>query len=301
MGKASRSKQRLSTKEKIALQRAAERRAQMRTRISLVIGSVVAVVAVVVALIVIKTTSGGTSASTGSLPTGSALAKIVSNVTNVPAATLAAVGKGAGVTPPVPLSGQAALISNGKPEIMYLGAEYCPYCAAQRWPMAVALSRFGTFSNLGVTRSSTESTEPYPGTNTLTFYKSAYTSKYIVFSPVEQLDVNKNPLQKATAQQTALAAKYDVPPYVPASAANSIPFADFGNKYLISGASYSPQVLKGKTWAQISAALSDPSSPIAKAVDGAANEITAAICKLTDNQPANVCTAPSITTLSGKL
>ena len=301
MGKASRSKQRLSTKEKIALQRAAERRAQVRTRISLVIGSVVAVVAVVVALIVIKTTSSGTSASTGSLPQGTALSKIVSNVTNVPAAALATVGKGTGVTPPVPLAGQPALTSNGKPEIMYMGADYCPYCAAERWPLAVALSRFGTFANLGVTHSSTESTEPYPGTNTLTFYKSVYTSKYVVFSPVEQLDVNKKPLQTATAQQTALAAKYDVAPYVPASAANSIPFVDFGNKYLISGASYSPQVLKGKTWAQISAALSDPSSPIAKAIDGTANQITAAICKLTNNQPANVCTAPSITALSGKL
>ena len=88
---------------------------------------------------------------------------------------------------------------------------------------------------------------------------------------------------------------------MPAASQGAIPFIDFGNKYLISGASYSPQVLQGKTWAQISAALSDPSSPIAKAVDGTANYITAAICKLTNNQPANVCTAPSITALSGKL
>ncbi len=301
MGKASRSKQRLTTREKIAAQRAAERRTQQRTRLSLVIGSVVAVVAVVVALVVVKSMSNNTSAGVGALPTGTSLSTIVSNVTNVPAATLASVGQGTIQTPPAPLSGQPLLTRNGKPEVVYVGAEYCPYCAAERWAMAVALSRFGTFSNLNVTHSSTEAGEPFPGTNSLTFYKSSYTSSYIVFSPVEQLDVNKKPLQTATAQQNALVAKYDAPPYVSAQNQGAIPFVDFGNKYLVSGASFSPSILAGKSWAQISAALSNPSSPIAKAVDGTANVLTATICKLTNNQPANVCTAPSITALSGKV
>ena len=35
------------------------------------------------------------------------------------------------------------------PEILYMGAEYCPYCAAQRWSTIIALSRFGKFSGLG--------------------------------------------------------------------------------------------------------------------------------------------------------
>ncbi len=299
MGKASRSKQRLTTREKIAIQRAAERRTQVRNRVSLVIGSVVAVVAVVVALIVIKATSSSTSASASSLPKGTALSAIVSKVTNVPAATLAAVGKGTIQTPPAPLSGQPALTSGGKPEIVYIGAEYCPYCAAERWPMAVALSRFGTFSNLGVTHSDTA--DVYANTKTLTFYKSSYTSKYIVFTPVEQTDVNKKPLQTTTAQQNALVSKYDAPPYVSAASQGAIPFVDIGNKYLVSGASYSPQVLQGKTWAQISAALSDPSSPIAKAVLGTANVLTATICKVTNNQPANVCATAPVSALNGKV
>ena len=66
---------------------------------------------------------------------------------------------------------------------------------------------------------------------------------------------------------------------------------DFGNKYLIAGASYSPQVLAGLSWATIGADLSNPNSAVAKAVDGTANYITAAICKLTGNQPASACTA----------
>ena len=298
MGKASRSKQRLTTREKIANQRAAERRAQVRTRVSLVIGSVVAVIAIVVAFVLIKGVSNNSS-TTASLPTGTALSKIVSNATNVPAATLATIGKGTIQTAPTALTGQPALTKNGKPEIVYIGAEYCPYCAAERWPAVVALSRFGTFSNLGVTHSDTS--DVYPSTKTLTFHGSSYTSKYVAFSPVEQTDPNRKTLETPTAQEDALIAKYDSPPYVPSASQGAIPFIDFGNKYLISGASYSPQILQGKSWAQISAALSDPSSPIAKAVGGTANYMTAAICKLTNNQPANVCTAPSITALSGKV
>ena len=36
----------------------------------------------------------------------------------------------------------------GKPEVLFVGAEYCPFCAAERWPLIVALSRFGHFGAL---------------------------------------------------------------------------------------------------------------------------------------------------------
>jgi Domain of unknown function (DUF929) len=297
MGKASRSKQRLSAREKIAMQRAAERRSQVRTRVSLVIGSAVAVVAIVVAFVIIAQLNR--HKNTTAIPAGAAASSVISGVTNVPAPTLAAVGKGTIATRPAPLPGQPALTSAGKPEIVYIGAEYCPYCAAERWAMAVALSRFGTFSGLGLTHSDTA--DVYPNTKTLTFYKSSYTSNYLVFSPVEQTDPNKKPLQQTTPQQNALVAKYDAPPYVASSSQGAIPFIDYGNKYLVSGASFSPQVLAGKSWAQISSALANPKDPIAKAVDGTANVLTATMCKLTNNQPANVCTAPWIVALSGQV
>ena len=37
---------------------------------------------------------------------------------------------------------------NGKPAVTYLGAISCVYCGENRWAMALALSRFGSFSNL---------------------------------------------------------------------------------------------------------------------------------------------------------
>ena len=75
----------------------------------------------------------------------------------------------------------------------------------------------------------------------------------------------------------------------------SFPFVDLGGKYMISGASYDPTVLQGLTHAQIAAALSDPDSPVAKSVDGTANVITAALCRLTGNQPGSVCASPGVT------
>ena len=40
------------------------------------------------------------------------------------------------------------------PVVFFYGAEFAPYAAAERWPLILALSRFGTFSQLGLMQSS---------------------------------------------------------------------------------------------------------------------------------------------------
>jgi hypothetical protein len=250
-------------------------------------------VVVVVAFIIIKANQNSAKAGSGTSATGAALpARVIKDVTAVPAATLNAIGPGSTVSKAVTSISGSALTSAGKPEVLYIGAEYCPYCATERWSMVVALSRFGTFSGLRGIYSS--STDVDPSTPTLTFYKSTYTSKYLTFTPVETTTEDRNTtLQTPTAQQAKIWQKYD--------SAGNIPFIDFGNKYLINQVTYDPSVLKGKTWAQIAAALNDKSSAIAKGADGSANVMTATICKLTHNKPANVCTSPMITSLEGQL
>ena len=52
---------------------------------------------------------------------------------------------------------------------------------------------------------------------------------------------------------------------------------------------------------QVAAALSDPSNPIAQGAVGSANMITAAICKITNDQPAAVCNAAPVTALKSQL
>ena len=307
MGRASKAKRQGSTRQqRIAAQRAAARRTEIRNRILIASGSVVVVVAIVLAFVLVKVNSHGKSAtSSANGPTGTALATVVKDTTTVPASTLNSVGAGSGVTGlPKSISG-AALTSGGKPEMLYMGAEYCPFCAAERWGMVVALSRFGTFKNLSTTHSA--SGDEFPNTSTWTFYKSSYTSKYLTFSSVE-MQTNKlaadgqsyTTLQTPTAAQNALLNKYDAPPYVASSSKGAIPFIDIGNKYMISGSSFGPQILQGRTWSQIATALKNPSSPIAKAIDGTANYITAAICKTTGNEPAPACTT-AVKKLEAKL
>jgi Domain of unknown function (DUF929) len=298
MGKASRIKER-SAREKIAAQREAARRAESRRRLLITGGSVIAVLAVVVALIVVRSLHSSTPTPAAGSSTGTLLpASVANEVTRVPASTLDAVGKGSVpsmTSAPAKLLNGPPLTSNGKPEMLYIGAEFCPYCAAMRWSMAIALSRFGTLSPLrGIHSAATVpggGAEIYPNTATLTFYKTSYSSPYLSFVPVENERIDHSPLQATTAQQQALWAKYNP---------NSYPFIDVGNKYMFT-VNYNPQVLAGKSWSQIAAALKDPSSPIAKSVDGAANYITAAICKTSTNMPASVCNSRAVTSAAGGL
>ena len=296
MSKATRIRQQ-NAREKIAAQRAAERRAEQRRRMFITGGSVLAVIVIVVAFIFIRALNK--PSSTASENARTPLPASVSNaVSSVPASVLNTVGTGSVpqyVQQPFTPGSGPLLTSNGKPEMLYIGAEYCPYCAAMRWSMAVALSRFGTLSTPwhGIHSSSSD---VFPSTATLTFYKSGYNSTYLTFTPVENATVTKGPLQNPTAAQNAIWAKYE-----PNPANRGYPFIDIGNKFLIEGHIYDPGVLKGLTWSQIATAMQNPSSPVAQGVLGAANYMTAAICKTTNNKPASVCTSPAVTKVAGKL
>ena len=232
-------------------------------------------------------------------------AELVKTVTSIPESTWSKVGTGAVSALPKKLPGPPLLTADGKPRIVYLGAEFCPYCATERWAMVNALSRFGTFSNLNITTSAETaadgSPEVYPKTPTFSFYKSGYTSPYISFESVEEQDNSDNTLETPTAEQEGLSTKYDAPPYVDASDAGAIPFIDFANQYMIDGASYDPQLLQNKTHDEVAKAMTDSSSDIAKGALGAANVITATICETTGNKPANVCTNPAIQSIQSQL
>jgi hypothetical protein len=308
MGKASRTKQGGGRQERIAAQRAAQRRREVRNRVLMISGAAALIIVIVVVFVVIKVNSKPpSSAGVSNGPTGAALAPVIADTTGVPAATLEKVGAGSVTSPPGKVAG-TPLTSGGKPETLYIGAEYCPFCAFERWGMIVALSRFGSFSGLHTVHSS--SIDVLPNTPTWSFDKSSYTSKYLAFSAVEETTnvVDKSapggykPLQTPTAAQQALITKYDAPPYVSSQNANTIPFVYYGGAYLATGASVSTgsQLLDGKSWAAIASSLKNASSPIAQAVDGTANYMTAAICKLTGNQPAAVCT-PTVTALQAKM
>ena len=176
---------------------------------------VVAVLAVVAVLVVVKLTTGGSTVKSGQKTT-TAQSAVVKDVTTVPAAVLNTIGVGTVTTNPIVIKSDP-LTENGKPLVLYVGAEYCPYCATERWGVAVALSRFGTFANLGQTTSSPG--DVYPSTASLSFHGATYTSSTIAFTGKE-LESNQaangsyTKLDKLTAAEQKIFDTYDAPPYV---------------------------------------------------------------------------------------
>ena len=147
MGKAQRNRE-ANARQRIAIAQAAARRTEARRRMLVAGGSALAVVIIVVGLIVIRTVTSNTAKVN---TTASSNQTVLHQITSVPATVLDKVGAGptgsTAVAPLKPIS-SPSLSLEGKPEVLYIGAEYCPYCAAERWAMVQALSRFGTFSNL---------------------------------------------------------------------------------------------------------------------------------------------------------
>ena len=181
---------------------------------------------------------------------------------------------------------------HGKPEVLYVAAEYCPYCVAQNWPLIIALSRFGEFSGLSTSRS--PNFEDVPPIDGWTFYGSSYTSPYLAFAPVETYSnvlVNRKadsskpksyrPLQRLTAGEQAVFGKFD--------RLRSTPFFDFGGESTMIGSNIVPDPLVGLTWNQIAADLRRPATPAGDAILGAANVLTAELCTLTGDRPASTC------------
>jgi hypothetical protein len=225
-------------------------------------------------------------------------AGVTAQVTHVPAKVFDTVGvttTGVALTPPTTVTGQPPLQSGGKPEVLYVGAEFCPFCGAERWPLIVALSRFGHFSSLYDMQSSQSSV--FPGIQTFTFVGTGYTSRYLTFTGVELYSDVAGPngtftrIDRLTPAQAALVNRYDPTPGVPTGA---IPFVDIGNRMMASTSGFSPAVLVHLPQATIAGDLSQADQPVGQAVVASANYLTAGICSTTGQQPASVCTSPGV-------
>lgn len=178
--------------------------------------------------------------------------------------------------------GGTQFISNGKPVLVYVGAEFCPYCAVERWPLIMALERFGNFTSLHYTTSADDEGD----FATFTFYNSSYTSNYIAFRAYEDEDRSQAPLQTVPANYSAVWSSYG----------NGFPFLDFENTYIIKESILPiPGIIGDKNWTAILNDISTSDS-VGLQIREAANLITDVICKITQGSPVAVCSAPPITT-----
>jgi hypothetical protein len=260
------------------------------------------VVIVIVVFLILGSSSPGSSGPYPLMP-----ASVVNEVTHVSPSVSSAVGA-AGLSNPfhaVPASTPQVTSSDGKPVVYYLGTDFCPYCAFERWSLVVALSRFGSFSGLHQTTSgNSEQISSLDGINSFSFYGSTYDSLYLSFLGVESADRAGNPLQTPTSAEADTAAQLT---------GGSVPLVDVGNRYYAPGApslagtqegqqyQYAPEIIHGMTWQQIADSLGNAQSAQAQTIIGNANWLTAAICKITGNAPSSVCTSSYIAPLITQL
>jgi hypothetical protein len=292
MGRESNKKRRANNaanaREKAAAARAEQLRAEQRQRAWKILSTVVVVLVVVGVIAIVALNHKGKSDPSGDRVAGNPV--VIKDVTSVSDATLTKVGAGNVSTQPAPVSNQPPLTSGGKPEMLYIGAEFCPYCAVERWSMAEALSKFGTLSGIGEVRSATDD----GNYASLDFSKVTYSSPYLTFVPVENEDRNSKILQQVTSAQNTLWKTLS-------GGSQGFPFIDFGNKLALAGnAPLDPSVLGTLDQEQIAAQLNDPTSTIAKTVSGGANDDIAAICNMTNNKPRSVCSNSLITGLEAQ-
>jgi hypothetical protein len=266
-------------------------------------GLVALVLIVVIVLVVVKLTGTSSNSSTAFV-SGPVPASIEQQVTKIPASVYDTVGVSSptvAVTPPHQIKGQKPLTFDGKPGVFYMGGEYCPFCAAERWAMAASFSRFGTLSGLQTMESS--SSDVYPSTQTFTFAQTHYTSPYIALRTRELYSNQENAagtgyviLQPLTKTDSKLVTTYDTSKYTGGTTtkSGSIPFIDIGNKFVVSGSSYSPAILQGLSRAQIAGDLSTANNPVTRSIIATSNYLSASICDTNGHAPASVCTSKGV-------
>ena len=260
------------------------RQSSLRRRRNITAGVAVGVVLAVVAVVVAVGLSSSSSKKTA--PRVALTAEQQARLTSVPLSTLVSASATTAASSLIPAYeiDQAAYSSGGKPAILYIGAEFCPICATERWAMVVALSQFGTFENLSQTRSAVRD----GNIATLSFYGSTYTSKYLTFTPVEVLtNIPKGntyqPLQSPTADQAQL--------WTGILGSESFPFIYVGGRYVLNTYQYPATVIQGKTFTQIAGDVGDNSTSDGASIDAAAAAFVKYICGITGQQPGATCRA----------
>ncbi len=283
--KKSASSQRFAERQAAKQQAAREaRRARSRAYGILAIALVVVIVAV---LVIVKVAGGGSGSAVdqASPPAGTPIpAATLTKLQSVPISTLAAAPTDGVVTTPQSVNDQP-LTADGKAEMLFIGAEFCPHCAAERWPLYIALSKFGTFSPQPGRIHSANADGDVP---TLTFYGTTYSSPYLTFTPVE-VYTNKPqgdgyaPLQTPTQAQLTL--------WEDTNGA-TFPFVDFGGKKVLPSAQYLFTPLENLPFSTVAAQVGDNSTAIGAAIDASAAQLISTICgSLSHDQPSTVCSA----------
>jgi len=216
-----------------------------------------------------------------------------SDMTSLIAAAAPPYGSGGSSLDSIIRNATGSITSNGKPIVLFIGEEGCPYCAEMRWSLVLALLRFGNFTNLAYMTSEFDGTD-FP---TFSFIGSTYTSKYVVLQSYEVEDRFANPLQTMPSNYTSIFSSLGV--------SGGVPFVDFGGHYYTPEAllplsipgytdyvDYLSALFGSSNWDQVISGI-NTGNTLGSVIKAGANVITATICKAITAAggvpPSNVC------------
>jgi hypothetical protein len=181
--------------------------------------------------------------------------------------------------------------TSGKSLVFFMGAGFCPFCAAERWAIVEALGKFGKWEGLVETTSAGHD-EKYLNIPTVSFARAKYESNYVEFVGRETADRNFEPLQELEEKDYEILDTFN-PDQI-------IPFLLVDGQFMQVGAGYSPQILEGMDHAKVRAELGNSISPVGKALKAEIDNISALICKSIGGR-ASSCNSENIKSLVAKI
>ena len=139
------------------------------------------------------------------------------------------------------LVSNSTMMQSGKVVVLFVGAEACPFCAAESWSIVDALKHYGSF--IGLSHISSNSSEKIANVPGYGFANASFVSTTLSFWEVETTTSSwDQKLQSLNSTEQALFQKYDPN--------NSIPFLLIGGMYLLIGSSVSPEPVSELSWSQ---------------------------------------------------
>ncbi len=152
--------------------------------------------------------------------------------------------------------------------VYYLGAGFCPWCAAERWSIVEALKNFGTWEGLRLDKSA-EKNEPFLNLPTYNFSGAKFKSDYIDFIGKEFQDRNFQDQDHLTDFDNTVLDNYNLE--------GVIPFTFIGERFVRVGSGPKPEQLVGLSHDDVKKQLESKNTNLAKAIDEEANYIAALI------------------------
>jgi hypothetical protein len=152
--------------------------------------------------------------------------------------------------------------------VYYLGAGFCPWCAAERWSIVEALKHFGGWEGLTLDKSA-EKNEPFLNLPTYNFHGAKFKSDYVDFIGKEFQDRNFQDQDLLTDVDNVILDNYNLQ--------GVIPFIFIAGKYIRIGSGPKPQQLNGLTHDDVKKQLESKNTDLANVIYDEANHIAALI------------------------